>query len=96
MRHHGKFSLAQHDDAAVCTCLHKTLPTLKPDYAETVWRSDLLGEPRDRTAETLGTTANNVTVHLRRERQALRKRLEETSLTCPEHGFLDCRCEPTR
>lgn len=96
MRRHGKFALGQHDDAAVCTCLHKILPTLKPDYAEIVWRADLLGEPRDRIAETLGITANNVTVHLHRECQALRKRLEETCLTCPEHGFFDCRCEPTR
>lgn len=90
------FIVTSEDDAAVCNCLHKILPTLKPKYAEIVWRADLLGEPRDRIAATLGTTANNVTVRLHRGRQALRKRLEETCLTCPEHGFLDCRCEPER
>lgn len=81
-------------DEAVCNCLHKILPTLKAGYAEIVWRADLLGEPRDRIAVSLGTTVNNVTVRLHRGRQALRRRLEETCRGCPERGFLDCRCAP--
>lgn len=80
-------------DEAICNCLHKLLPTLKPEYADVVWRSDLLGEPRDRIAASLGTTLNNIAVRLHRGRQALRKRLEEMCLTCPVHGFLDCRCD---
>ena len=80
-------------DEAVCNCLYKLLPTLKPDYAEVIWRVDLLGEPRDRVAASLGVTLNNVTVRLHRGRQALKRRLEEMCLTCPIHGFLDCRCE---
>ncbi|RAI01478.1 RNA polymerase subunit sigma-70 [Acuticoccus sediminis] len=80
-------------DEAVCNCLYKLLPTLKPDYAEVIWRVDLLGEPRERVAASLGVTLNNVTVRLHRGRQALKKRLEEMCLTCPIHGFLDCRCE---
>jgi len=80
-------------DGAVCACLYKLLPTLKPEYAEMIWRADLLNEPRDRIAASLGTTLNNVTVRLHRGRQALRKRLEEMCLTCPVHGFLDCRCD---
>lgn len=80
-------------DQAVCNCLYKLLPTLKPDYAEVIWRIDLLGEPRDRVAASLGVTLNNVTVRLHRGRQALKRRLEEMCLTCPIHGFLDCRCE---
>lgn len=80
-------------DAAVCNCLYKLLPTLKPDYAEVVWRADLLGEPRDRIAATLGITLNNVTIRIHRGRRALKKRLEEMCLTCPVHGFLDCRCD---
>lgn len=80
-------------DEAICNCLHKLLPTLKPDYADILWRSDILGEPRDRIAASLGTTLNNVTVRLHRARQTLRKRLEEMCLTCPVHGFLDCRCD---
>lgn len=85
--------LADDVDGAVCACLHKLLPTLKPEYAEVIWRADLLGEPRDRIAASLGTTLNNVTVRLYRGRQALKKRLEQMCLTCPVHGFLDCRCE---
>ncbi|MDQ2764683.1 MAG: RNA polymerase subunit sigma-70, partial [Pseudomonadota bacterium] len=80
-------------DGAVCNCLYKLLPTLKPDYAEVVWRADLLGEPRDRIAATLGITLNNVTIRIHRGRRALKKRLEEMCLTCPVHGFLDCRCD---
>jgi RNA polymerase sigma-70 factor (ECF subfamily) len=80
-------------DEVVCHCLHKLLPTLKPEYAEVVWRADILGEPRERIAASLGTTLNNVTVRLHRGRRALRMRLEEMCLTCPVHGFLDCRCD---
>jgi RNA polymerase sigma-70 factor (ECF subfamily) len=80
-------------EGAICECLYKLLPTLKPEYAEVVWRADLLDEPRDRIAVSLSTTLNNVTVRLHRGRQALKKRLEEMCLTCPVHGFLDCRCD---
>lgn len=80
-------------DEAICNCLHKLLPTLKAEYADIVWRSDILGEPRDRIAASLGATLNNISVRLHRGRQALRKRLEEVCLTCPVHGFLDCRCD---
>lgn len=80
-------------DAAICNCLYRLLPTLKPEYADVVWRADILGEPRDRLAASLGTTLNNVTVRLHRGRQALRRRLEEMCRTCPIHGFLDCHCE---
>jgi RNA polymerase sigma-70 factor (ECF subfamily) len=80
-------------DGTVCNCLYKLLPTLKPDYAEVVWRADILGEPRDRIAASLGTTLNNVTVRIHRGRRALKKRLEEMCLTCPVHGFLHCRCD---
>lgn len=81
------------EDAAVCNCLHKLLPTLKPEYADILWRSDILGEPRDRIAASLGTTMNNVAVRLHRARQTLRKRLEEMCLSCPTHGFRNCECE---
>ena len=80
-------------DAAVCNCLYRLLPTLKPEYSDIVWRADILGEPRDRLAASLGTSLNNVVVRLHRGRQALRKRLEEMCRTCPIHGFLDCHCE---
>lgn len=80
-------------DGAVCACLYKLLPTLKPDYSEVIWRADILGEPRDRIAASLGTTLNNVTVRIHRGRRALKQRLEEMCLTCPVHGFLDCRCD---
>jgi RNA polymerase sigma-70 factor (ECF subfamily) len=79
-------------DGAVCSCLYKLLPTLKPEYADVIWRADILGEPRDRIAASLGTTLNNVTVRIHRGRQTLKKRLEQMCLTCPVHGFLDCRC----
>lgn len=77
----------------VCICLYRLLPTLKAEYAEVIWRIDLLDEPRDRVAASLGLTLNTVNVRLHRGRQALRRRLEDMCLTCPEHGFLDCRCE---
>ncbi|WP_234905528.1 RNA polymerase sigma factor [Agrobacterium pusense] len=80
-------------DAAICNCMHRLLPTLKPEYAEIVWRADILGEPRDRLAVSLSTSLNNINVRLHRGRAALKKRLEEMCRTCPIHGFLDCHCE---
>jgi len=79
-------------DGVICNCLYKLLPTLKAEYADVVWRADILGEPRDRIAASLGVTLNNVTVRIHRGRHALKERLEEMCLTCPVHGFLECRC----
>ena len=42
---------------------------------------------------SLGISLNNVNVRLHRGRRALKRRLEEMCLTCPVHGFLDCRCD---
>lgn len=79
-------------DEAVCNCLYRLLPTLKPDYAEVLWRADLLEEPRESIAQSLDTTVNNVTVRLHRARRALKTRLLQMCRTCIEHGFLDCAC----
>jgi DNA-directed RNA polymerase specialized sigma24 family protein len=51
-------------DGIVCDCLHRLLPTLRPEYADVIWRADVLGEPRDRIAASLGTSINNVSVRL--------------------------------
>ena len=70
-------------DLFVCVCLYKLLPTLKSEYAEILWRADLIGESRQSIAGTLGITESNFRVRLHRARQALRQRLEETCRTCP-------------
>jgi RNA polymerase sigma factor (sigma-70 family) len=72
-------------DGIVCDCLYKLLPTLRAEYAEVIWRADILGEPRDRIAASLGTSLNAVNVRLHRGRRALKRRLEETCLTCTAH-----------
>jgi RNA polymerase sigma-70 factor (ECF subfamily) len=83
-----------HDlEEAVCNCLYKLLPTLRAEYAEVIWRIDLMGEDRATVAARLGITANTLGVRLHRARQALKRRLEEMCLTCPVHGYLDCGCE---
>ncbi|MDZ4136012.1 MAG: hypothetical protein U1D06_10545, partial [Paracoccaceae bacterium] len=35
-------------------------------------------------------------VRLHRARKALKQRLVEMCLTCPEHGFMDCGCDTAR
>lgn len=80
-------------DETICNCLYKLLPTLKPEYAEVIWRVDLQEQPREAVAKDLGITLNNLTVRLHRGRQALKTRLEQMCLTCPVHGFLDCDCD---
>ncbi len=79
-------------DLVICACLYKLLPTLKNEYAQLVWRTDLIGEPRSDIAADLGLNENAFRVKLHRARAALRKRLEQTCETCPEHGFLSCGC----
>lgn len=80
-------------DLLVCMCLYKLLPTLKPEYADLLWRVDLIGESRESITSALGITEANLRVRLHRARQALRARLEETCRTCPIHGYLDCDCD---
>ena len=80
-------------EEAVCNCLYKLLPTLKPEHAEVIWRIDLMEETREAVAAHLDITLNALGVRLHRARQALKRRLEEMCLTCPVHGYLDCGCE---
>lgn len=80
-------------DQAVCDCLYRLLPTLRAEYAQIIWRADLLDEPRDRIAVSLGTSLNNIAVRLHRARKVLRFRLEQMCRTCVVHGFLNCGCE---
>ena len=80
-------------DAAVCNCLYKLLPTLRPAYADILWRADLIGQSRTEIAAALGIDEANVRVRLHRARLALKQRLIDTCRTCPEHGFLDCACD---
>lgn len=77
----------------ICTCFYRLLPTLKAEYAEIVWRADLLGHTRREIATNLGISENNVMVRLHRARQALKRALLLSCETCPEHGFFDCACE---
>jgi len=80
-------------EAAVCNCLYRLLPTLRPDYSEVIWRADLLEEPRESIADALDTSVNNINVRLHRARAALRTRLLQMCRTCVIHGFLDCECQ---
>lgn len=79
-------------DSLVCSCLYKLLPTLKAEYAEVIWRTDLVGESSESIAKSLGISYENFRVRLHRARQSLRARLEETCQTCPTHGYADCGC----
>lgn len=70
-------------------------PTLKPAYADILWRTDLIGESCESIAAALNISESNLRVclHLHRARQARRKRPKETCRTCPIHGYLDCNCD---
>ena len=80
-------------DEAICNCLYKLLPTLKPEYGDVIWRVDLQEQLRANVAQDLGITLNNLNVRLHRGRQALKARLRQMCLTCPIHGYLDCGCD---
>jgi RNA polymerase sigma factor (sigma-70 family) len=80
------------DDAELCRCFERLIPTLKTEYADLIRSVELGSESPDLAAERLGITANNLKVRRHRARQALRRKLEETCRTCAEHGCLDCTC----
>lgn len=80
-------------EGAACRCLAGLLPTLRPEYAETVRLLDLEGRAPEDTAKSLGITRNNLKVRLHRGRRQLRKRLEQTCRACATHGCLNCTCE---
>jgi len=77
---------------AICACIRRLLPTLKPGYAEMIDRVDLGEEPLASVADGLGISPNNAAVRLHRARAALRRRLEQSCGTCATHGCLDCGC----
>lgn len=78
---------------AICGCLERLLPALRPAYANLLKRIDLNGESAASVAKELGATPNNLTVRLHRARQALRKSLEESCGICTKHGCLHCTCD---
>ena len=64
--------LPPEEQAALCACFTDLLPTLKPEYAETIRRLDLAGDDPTGVAADLGISANNLKVRHHRARQALR------------------------
>jgi RNA polymerase sigma-70 factor, ECF subfamily len=80
------------DDADLCRCFERLIPTLKSEYADVIEAIELRRESPDVAAERLGITPNNLKVRRHRARQALRRKLEETCRTCADHGCLDCTC----
>jgi RNA polymerase sigma-70 factor (ECF subfamily) len=82
------------DDAELCACFERLVPTLKSEYAELIRAVELGDEPPTAAASRLGITPNNLKVRRHRARQALRQKLEETCRTCADHGCLDCTCRP--
>lgn len=80
-------------ERAVCECLYRILPALRPQYSQVIWRVDLLGQPRSQVAKSLKISLNNLTVRLHRARHALREALNRFCTTCPVHGYLNCACQ---
>jgi RNA polymerase sigma-70 factor, ECF subfamily len=80
------------NDAELCRCFERLIPTLKSEYADLIQAVELGREAPDVAAGRLGITPNNLKVRRHRARQALRRKLEETCRTCSDHGCLDCTC----
>jgi RNA polymerase sigma factor (sigma-70 family) len=52
------------------------LSNLKSDYADAIYRLDLLDQPKEAVAADLGITLNNLTVRVHRARRAFRAAIE--------------------
>jgi RNA polymerase sigma factor (sigma-70 family) len=77
---------------AICGCVTRLAPTLKPEYAEALQRVELDGIPIAAFAAEQGITPNNAAVRLFRARELLRKQVKASCGTCAEHGCFDCSC----
>lgn len=84
------------DDAqlqkTVCKCVSALVPTLKPEFAEVLWKADLEGAPVQEVAVQIGLTANNASVRLHRARKALRDQVIQVCGSCADHGCVNCSC----
>lgn len=80
------------DDAELCRCFERLIPTMKSEYADVIQLVELGRESPEAAAERLGIRRNTLKVRRHRARQALRRKLEETCRTCADHGCLDCTC----
>jgi RNA polymerase sigma factor (sigma-70 family) len=89
----GSFDLELEE--AICECVGRLLPTLKPEYADMIRKVDLQDSPLSAVASELSITTNNAAVRLHRARQALKTSLERSCGTCATHGCLDCTCSPS-
>lgn len=76
----------------VCKCVSALVPTIKPEFAEVLWKVDLEGAPVQEVAVQFGMTANNASVRLHRARKALRDQVMQVCGSCAEHGCVDCSC----
>ena len=77
---------------AICDCLTRLTPTLKPEYASAIQRLELEGASLEEYAGETGISRNNAAVRAFRARQALRKQVKASCGTCAEHGCLECSC----
>jgi RNA polymerase sigma factor (sigma-70 family) len=77
---------------AICACVTRLAPTLKPEYADALQRVEVDGVPIATFAAERGITANNATVRLFRARESLRKQVKASCGTCAEHGCVECSC----
>ena len=80
----------------LCECLRALMPLLKPDQADLIRRVDLEEGDRSRVAADLGITRGALGVRLHRARTALKNLLLAACISCPEHGFDDCACHPSK
>ena len=87
--------ITEHDSdlhAEICQCVHGLIPTLKPEYADSLRAVEIEGRTVAAVADQLGINPGNAAVRVHRARQALKRRLETSCGTCTEHACLQCSC----
>ncbi len=89
---------SSHDPAlekAVCACVKRLIPLIRPEYATLIARVDLGSQEVAAAGRDLGLSAGNARVRLHRARAALRREVVRACGTCAEHGCIDCSCGET-
>ena len=73
-------------DHAACICFYRLLPTLKTEYADALYRMDIVGQLQADAAKALGISTGNMRVRLHRARGALKAKLESSYGQCRKNN----------
>lgn len=79
-------------EQAVCSCVTRLMPKLKPEYAAALRAIEVDSQPVKEFADAAGISAGSAAVRVFRARAALREQVRRACGACAGDGCADCSC----